>query len=67
MSILNPEEALREQVQKLCEAIGVSKMDYERFLDSGTIDWDKCDLSSPLGKHIEKVKDDCSMIYSGCD
>ena len=56
MRILSLEEELREQVQKLCEAIGLSKMDYQRFLNSGTIDWDKCEPSSPLGKHIEKLK-----------
>jgi len=54
-------------VEKLLEAMGLTMMDYERFLYTGTFDFERSDPSSPLGKYIQKVKDDCSAAYDGCD
>lgn len=59
--------SVKTQLEKLREAIGMSQMDFERFLEGGIIDFERCDSMSSLGRYIERVKDDCSMIYNGCD
>jgi hypothetical protein len=57
------EASLRKQIEELREAIGMSRMDYARFIDGCPIDFEKRSYGSQLGKYIARVKRESSGHY----
>jgi hypothetical protein len=54
---------MNEHVEKLLYAIGISLIDYDRFLQSGNVDFDRVSPGSQLGRYIAKVKRESDTSY----
>jgi len=50
------EKSYGSDIAELLEALGMSRMDYDRFRHGCPIDFDKCAYDSQLGKYIARVK-----------